>query len=216
MCVWRRNHIPNYTPFLKIRSTVRASAVLALGEIFGASDPGNQADGITSGFTAGSEVMGGAEQQQILLEREQELAIQILESCTDGSVIVRKEALIALSKFVSVPAHTSCSSIVVSEMMRLSSRNSSGAMNFEGASIGDEEDDARNPPWILSASSTQSITDTVARHLSSSTLLADAVVHEVDRRSYPEALRDHAPKQGEGEEEPELELKTVTICHRGG
>ena len=33
-------HIPNYTPFLKIQITVRASAVLALGEIFGASDPG--------------------------------------------------------------------------------------------------------------------------------------------------------------------------------
>ena len=48
--------------------------------------------------------------------RQSELlsALQILESCTDGSVIVRREAIIALSKFVAVESHT----LILKEIMQ--------------------------------------------------------------------------------------------------
>lgn len=197
VCLAESGHAKLYPLLEDPDPTVRASAVLALGEMFGASDPGNMADGITAGFNAGSEVMGGAEQQQILREREQELAIQILESCTDGSVIVRKEALIALSKFVSISAHTSCISIVVSEMMRLAGGSSSGAANSEdpGENIPIDGGDGANndPPWILSAGNTRTITDTVAKHLSSSTLFGEIVDKERDPRDSPTQRRSHMP-----------------------
>lgn len=192
VCLAESGHAQLYPLLEDPDPTVRAAAVLALGEMFGASDPGNQADGITAGFNAGSEVMGGAEQQQILREREQELAIQILESCTDGSVIVRKEALIALSKFVSISAHTSCISIVVSEMMRLSSDNSNGTTN-NPESTSDGYDSPVNPPWILSAINTRAITDSVAKHLSSSTLFGEIVDKERDPLDSPKQRRSHTP-----------------------
>lgn len=37
-----------------------------------------------------------------------QLALQILDSCTDGSVVVRREAIIALSKFIFLPTHIDC------------------------------------------------------------------------------------------------------------
>lgn len=53
-------------------------------------------------------------EQMELLEAELLLATQLLESCTDGSVLVRREAVIALSKFVILPHHVSCIRLVAS------------------------------------------------------------------------------------------------------
>eukprot|EP01031_Cornospumella_fuschlensis_P041107 gene41107-50152_t len=47
-----------------------------------------------------------------LIEAEVNLAQQLLECCTDGSVMVRLEAVYALSKFVIQPAHLPCMKIV--------------------------------------------------------------------------------------------------------
>jgi hypothetical protein len=47
-------------------------------------------------------------EQHELVEFELQLALQILDSCTDGSVVVRREAIIALSKFVFLPTHIDC------------------------------------------------------------------------------------------------------------
>ena len=56
-------------------------------------------------------------EQMELLEAELLLAIQLLESCTDGSVLVRREAVIALSKFVILPHHVSCIKVVASGLL---------------------------------------------------------------------------------------------------
>jgi hypothetical protein len=53
-------------------------------------------------------------EQMELLEAELLLATQLLESCTDGAVLVRREAVIALSKFVILPHHVTCIRLVAS------------------------------------------------------------------------------------------------------
>jgi hypothetical protein len=125
--------------------TVRASSVLALGELFGASslaptladsqstkqppaqgstapqqpeDPSIQAVSPASSSSyavfEGRKVPVLSAEQMELLEAELLLATQLLESCTDGSVLVRREAVIALSKFVILPHHVSCIRLVAS------------------------------------------------------------------------------------------------------
>jgi hypothetical protein len=184
VCIAENGHAQLYPLLEDPDPTVRASAVLALGEMFGASDPGNLAadggmnnpgaGGNGSPFGAGSESAGGTEQLQTLRESEQELAIQILESCTDGSVIVRKEALIALSKFMSISAHASCMALVASEMMRLRSRSRSDSTDSTSSASPGDEPPSGAVPWILSAKHTRAITDTVAKHLSGSSLFSQS------------------------------------------
>ena len=173
VCLTENSHIALYPLLEDPDPTVRATAVLTMGEMFGASDPGNQADGVTAGFSAGSEAMGGLAQQQALRESEQELATQILESCTDGSVIVRKEALISLSKFMSLPAHASCLSLVAIEMLRINGKKQENTFHTNDLN-GNFNDKC---PWILSAKDTTDITDTVAKHLSNEDLFG-AIGHE--------------------------------------
>lgn len=56
-------------------------------------------------------------EQMELLEAELLLATQLLKSCTDGSVLVRREAVIAISKFVILPHHISCIKLVASGLL---------------------------------------------------------------------------------------------------
>lgn len=56
-------------------------------------------------------------EQMELLEVELLLATQLLESCTDGSVLVRREAVIALSKFVILPHHITCIKLVANGLL---------------------------------------------------------------------------------------------------
>jgi len=85
-------------------------------------------------------------QQQQLRESEQELAMQILESCTDGSVVVRKEALIALSKFFALPAHASSIRLVALELANTPCENPKS-------------------PWVISPEHTEAITNVLSKHL---------------------------------------------------
>jgi len=146
VCLTENGHVHLYPLLEDPDPTVRAAAILALGEIFGASNPGCIADGITAGFNAGSKDVGGPVQQQQLREQEQELAMQILESCSDGSVVVRKESLIALGKFFQLPVHASSLRHVASELIKHPPGNPKMA-------------------WILTAEQTRSLTDSLVRHL---------------------------------------------------
>jgi hypothetical protein len=50
-----------------------------------------------------------------------------LESCTDGSVLVRREAVIALSKFVILPHHVSCIKLVAKGLLLEARGSEAGA-----------------------------------------------------------------------------------------
>ena len=129
--------------------TVRAAVNLALGEMFGASDPGYGTDPNASYSTESAASVGGPvlqpHQQQLLREQEQRLAMQLLESCSDGSVLVRKEALCALGKFFALPIHASSLRHIALQLIKHSS----------------------NPktPWILAPDLMRVVTDSLAEHL---------------------------------------------------
>lgn len=69
---------------------------MALGELFGASSAGNGSTGVTSNHlhsatkgSAGTFVGGLSDKKKVVMEAELGLAIQLLESCTDGSSLVK-------------------------------------------------------------------------------------------------------------------------------
>jgi hypothetical protein len=66
-------------------------------------------------------------EQMELLEVELLLATQLLESCTDGSVLVRREAVIALSKFVILPHHITCIKLVANGLLLETQGNKQGS-----------------------------------------------------------------------------------------
>jgi hypothetical protein len=166
LCITEAGHTALYPLLIDPDPTVRTAAVLALGELFGASalntsssaaaggggggihtpsgssgmlTPGSRpirktlssstskddfsflGGGGGGGVGAGGDVShstnnGGAPgldvEERILEESELQLALQILECCTDGSVMVRLEAVYALSKFFTQSAHIGCIKVV--------------------------------------------------------------------------------------------------------
>jgi hypothetical protein len=143
LCITETGH-PQLYPLLNDADTsVRAASVLALGELFGSSlmsppithhlsaqSPPRSANSSMNNLAMNSfNSLGNlsnplfadhtanlTEQIKRLLETELLLAIQLLDSCTDGCVMVRKEAVTALNKFISLPVHVECAKIVVSEL----------------------------------------------------------------------------------------------------
>lgn len=110
VCLMEAGHTQLYSLLDDTDSTVRASAVLALGELFGASERAAE------GNSAGSGGYAQTDQTEKLKITEQELALQLLENCTDGSVVVRRESLIALCKFLSLPVHNACIQMIAKEL----------------------------------------------------------------------------------------------------
>jgi WD40 repeat protein len=142
VCLAENTHLQLYPLLEDPEPTVRACAILAIGEMFGASDPGLNSDGVKSDRES---IESAHDQKYQLRLTEQELAMQILESCSDGSVVVRKEALTALSKFCSLPAHTAILRIV------------SNAAKYRSI------DPIK--PWKVSAEDTQNITEKVVQEM---------------------------------------------------
>lgn len=130
LCVTEAGHAQVYPLLIDQDPTVRTAAVLALGELFGASALAIANNSNTGGSTPGSTTSSNVRQMRAsisstgssddsqrqfgsnslseekdLREEELQLALQILECCTDGSVMVRLEAIYALSKFFVQPAH---------------------------------------------------------------------------------------------------------------
>jgi len=186
VCLTEAGHTQLYPLLEDTDPTVRAAAVLAIGEIFGASDP--RGDGQDMGGTgaAGERDRSMSEYQQLKVA-EQELAMQILESCTDGSVIVRREALIALSKFVTLPAHSVCVRLIAKEIKLIHQLTATSATGGGARGNGDTSGEAGSPsrtttsppptpsspnsghsaPWIISSEHRQAIAAKVQRCLES-------------------------------------------------
>ena len=121
---------------------VRACVVLALGELFGASSlvqhpaasslissssSGKSMYALKSGIphsasTGNVKLMDQRVQLLEVRQQELQLALQVLETCLDGSALVRKEAVIALSKFLDLPAHLGCIKIVAQGLQMISQR----------------------------------------------------------------------------------------------
>lgn len=135
ICLTESKHTRLYSLLVDPDPAVRAATVYTLGESLGASDvtkqdqgyditgraiPGTPSGACSGGSGGGSYEASGPSLAVINEIRmvELQLAIQILESCTDGSALVRHEATIALSRFVFLQFHKSCLKAVISSLGR--------------------------------------------------------------------------------------------------
>lgn len=197
VCLTETGHPQLYPLLLDCDPQVRAAAVLALGEMFGASSrlfdenspeygqvrgqivqegaayqrPQSHASQAWSasqaspyqqqgygGFPSSESFGGGSsvsessgglvfnDKAKQLIEIELMLAVQLLDSCADGSVMVRREAIIALSKFIFQPVHIDTVKVVVSELRK------------QGKGLGPQT-------WFLSPAQQHSLTVAVRDHL---------------------------------------------------
>eukprot|EP01038_Epipyxis_sp_PR26KG_P006077 gene6077-8370_t len=129
LCITEAGHTHLYPLLNDVDPTVRCSAVLALGEIFGASSLSislastnsnsngniprlNQSSSLFNEEGSRNMTVNPSFEEKDLREAEIQLALQILECCTDGSIIVRLESLYALAKFFIQDAHLDCVKIV--------------------------------------------------------------------------------------------------------
>mmetsp|Transcript_3259 Transcript_3259/g.5075 ORF Transcript_3259/g.5075 Transcript_3259/m.5075 type:complete len:1600 (-) Transcript_3259:102-4901(-) len=96
-CIVDETHFYLYPLLQDSHPAVRTAAVLALGELFGAST-------LVYPAVAPPDTKLTQEQSDIR-SKELEISMQILESCADGCAAVRREAIIALSKMVLLPIH---------------------------------------------------------------------------------------------------------------
>ena len=145
---------------------VRAAVVLALGELFGASnyspsassplsptpaDPSkpnypNYAINMQSSIGASSSRDSDVRRRNLeVRQHELQLALQVLETCADGSALVRKEAVIALSKFIELPAHIECILVVAR-----------GLSNMQASQSNNERSQFKSP-WVVSTTASQAL-----------------------------------------------------------
>lgn len=110
-----------FIPFLlDAEPSVRAATVLMLSQLFGAflhqsqSQPQSQQQQFQNASIGnfGNQPSVGINLSdptvQEVVEEEVRLVLELLRSCTDGSVMVRREAIIALSKFIFQPFYKEC------------------------------------------------------------------------------------------------------------
>lgn len=98
-CIVDNAHICLYQLRYDPHPAVRIAAVIALGELFGASTVYSSSSSIamSSGSSTSSNRSAFVEECRIR-GIELEIAMNVLEGCMDGCVAVRREAVIALSK----------------------------------------------------------------------------------------------------------------------
>jgi len=202
LCLSEASHTQFYPLLLDPDATVRACALLALGEMFGASvltgnmvnseeqsgvdNPNIQAKKGNGFGISGSPMDANKNftvEQRELMESELQLALQILINCTDASVLVRREAMIALSKFIILPTHIGCITLIASGLMqqmnpRQNSSNIKSDTDFDRSKNDTQShskhDDDKNEnkskastgsPWILSATQSETIVASVQKYL---------------------------------------------------
>lgn len=207
LCLSEASHTQFYPLLLDPDATVRACALLALGEMFGASvltgnmvnsDEQKGVDSLNAqakksgGFgTTGSPMDANKNftvEQRELMESELQLALQILINCTDASVLVRREAMIALSKFIVLPTHIGCITLIANSLTKRmnlksnlshtkndtdfdKSRNDSQVQSkhdddkSENKLKNDKTNIVSSSPWILSAAQSDLIIDGVQQYL---------------------------------------------------
>ena len=96
---------------------------------FSLSDPTFLGCSSTQNVFQRKKVVALSGEQMELLEAELLLAMQLLKSCTDGSVLVRREAVIAISKFIVFPHHMACMKLVASGLLM----ETTGAASYDKA-----------------------------------------------------------------------------------
>ncbi len=194
LCITEAGHTQLYPLLIDLDPTVRTAAVLALGELFGASAlVGTSAGTSTPGSTTSSNLRqmrpsisstGSGDGDSIrnfgsnsmveekdLREAELQLALQILECCTDGSVMVRLEAIYALSKFFVQPAHIDCIKIVAKALYSRNTEKKQLKVERRSASPPNPNDPlSKNGsiyPWHLTPLESKDITAQVEAYMRS-------------------------------------------------
>eukprot|EP01034_Spumella_vulgaris_P024559 gene24559-30919_t len=180
LCVTEALHVHLY-PLLQDKDpTVRAAALLALGEMFGASalrvvQPPSGASSRPSlerqNSYSSDERRGDASSmdEKDLREAEMLLAMQILDCCTDGSMIVRQEAIHALSKFFVQNAHIDYIKFVAKHVGKIFDNKVHQATHHHprksqspgvegGERVSSAHSKANLYPWHLSTADSQNVT----------------------------------------------------------
>lgn len=96
-----------YVTLLDSHPMVRAASVLALGELFGAMTANGP---LVAEFTR---------EQTITRAMELNIAIKVLETCQDGCVMVRREAVLALAKVFVSPGHNDCIKLIANHVFQV-------------------------------------------------------------------------------------------------
>jgi WD40 repeat protein len=117
------------------------------------------------------------------MESELQLSLQILINCSDASVLVRREAMIALSKFIVLPTHIGCITLIAKGLMQQLNSKQNGSSKYdtdfekgrgdsqtsddksENKSKIDKASTGNSSPWILSAAQSETIIDSVQQYL---------------------------------------------------
>lgn len=152
LCITEAGHTQLYPLLTYDDPILRATAVLTLGEVFGASTltkfsnggmssmhhahlgmglglgtvgpiPSSSTTSTASHARSNSDMSISSVESLVdpreLRETEMQLALQILDCCTDGCSAVRYESIVALSKFVILPAHIPCFAIITRSLIKL-------------------------------------------------------------------------------------------------
>lgn len=168
LCITEVGHTEIYPLLIDPDPTVRTAAVLALGELFGASSLTNGQPS-TPNFRQMQNSLSSSDgeaqpfEEKDLIEAELQLALQILECCTDGSVMVRLEAVYALSKFFMQPAHIDCVKIVAKAIYERYNEKTKATNKAErrSASPVSEPYGKAVYPWFLTPAESRAIADQV-------------------------------------------------------
>jgi len=200
LCITEAGHTHLYPLLVDPVPNVRAAAVLALGEIFGASTlsdsiakgagntsaPGSPMRPMKTGsYGSGTPTplderarkgsFTSIPEEKNLREAELHLAWQFLDCCTDGSPIVRLEAIYALSKCIVLPAHVACIKIVAKAVMV---RNAGKKQKKQTTTPYPESDVFSKTnfshPWQLLPSDTTEIITMVEEHIAAQAQAAEA------------------------------------------
>ena len=196
LCITEAGHTHLYPLLVDADPTVRTAAVLALGEIFGASAlsaslaagagnssaPGTPSRG--GGMTpvedrSRAQSFNGSMQERDLREAELQLVWQILDCCTDGSITVRLEAIYALSKCLILPAHIDCIKMVARAVRKRNVEKKTQKIDKRTASPSQEAGSFSkinfSHPWHLTPAETTEIMNQVEQFIAAQMQHASAL-----------------------------------------
>lgn len=189
LCITEAGHTQLYPLLADPDPTVRTAAVLALGELFGASTlSASLAAGAGSASAPGTPSrMGmmspsmdsrsrqasfnGAPEERDLREAELNLVWQILDCCMDGSIIVRLETIFALGKCIFLPAHLDCIKMVAKAVRKrnLEKKTDKGGKRTVSPGLNPDGGPKINysHPWHLTQAETSEIIAQVEQYIES-------------------------------------------------
>lgn len=199
LCLTEANHNQLYPLLVDGDPTVRAATVLALGELFGASallqlsatfdKPENSTDKEHKSNPIVST-------DKDLIDEELQLALQLLECCSDGSPMVRLEAVLALSKFFQQETHINYIKLVAQEV---SKRLSTRKFPRKAAVIASKNDEYKSSsltkdsvpyPWKLSHKEIMEVVEVLEEFISRSHTFNDTPDRILNKRASPSSVNN--------------------------